>query len=500
MTASMQGTEPPIWLRLPAVAGIVTILAVLKLAVASHTGLSFDEGYYTLWSRRLAAGYFDHPPAVAFLIAAGRSLLGDGVPGVRILAILCGTGICAALWRVGVLLLDRRAAALAVLFYALSPASGLGFLMTPDPPSALFWVATIWAVAEVATSGRGRWWVPVGIFAGLGLCSKYTDAFIAPGILLFVLFTGSERRWLKRWEFWSAGFVAALIFAPVFWWNAQHDWASFLFQGQRTEGSIDPNASGNLTELLAGQSLFMGPLLVVLAVGGMVGFAFMARRPGWSGLGLPVWTTLPGIVYFLWHTLHARVEANWLIPLWPPLCLVAAWLLLALWRRKTWLGVGLFALQALFGVTLTGAIYAQALWQPWDFGGADRTNETRGWPELQRELSAAAAANGAHWIATAGSFALTGELSTYFAFANDPLPVRQVDEPMRWDFLPPLDGDALGWPALFVTTTPDAAARLFGQSRQVGAVTRLGGRDRLETYALFLVSDPTSAFNTALGK
>jgi hypothetical protein len=32
-----------------------------------------DEIYYWLWSRHLAAGYYDHPPAIAFVIRAGTA-------------------------------------------------------------------------------------------------------------------------------------------------------------------------------------------------------------------------------------------------------------------------------------------------------------------------------------------------------------------------------------------------------------------------------------------
>ena len=35
-----------------------------------------DETYYWEWSRHLAAGYFDHPPAIAWLVRAGTALVG----------------------------------------------------------------------------------------------------------------------------------------------------------------------------------------------------------------------------------------------------------------------------------------------------------------------------------------------------------------------------------------------------------------------------------------
>ncbi len=50
----------------------VTCLALLaaQLWLIAHIELTFDEAYYTLWSRSLAWGYLDHPPMVAAWIRA----------------------------------------------------------------------------------------------------------------------------------------------------------------------------------------------------------------------------------------------------------------------------------------------------------------------------------------------------------------------------------------------------------------------------------------------
>ena len=58
---------------------------VLRAVLAALLPLSADEAYYWLWSRHLAAGYFDHPPAIAWLIRAGTSLFGDTPLGVRLM-------------------------------------------------------------------------------------------------------------------------------------------------------------------------------------------------------------------------------------------------------------------------------------------------------------------------------------------------------------------------------------------------------------------------------
>jgi len=106
--------------------------------------------------------------------------------------------------------------------------------------------------------------------------------------------------------------------------------------------------------------------------------------------------------------------------------------------------------------------------------------------------------NGARWIATSHNYGLTGQIASAFLFAHDPLPVRQIDEPLRWLFLP-TDPTALGWPALFVRIEPHPEAPqppndLFGAAKLVGMIQRNGGRAPLETLSVFLVDQPTAKF------
>src|SRR5512138_2505808 len=56
----------------------------LRALAFAGTELYSDEAYYWLWSLRPAAGYFDHPPLVAWLIALSGAAV-PGETGVRIL-------------------------------------------------------------------------------------------------------------------------------------------------------------------------------------------------------------------------------------------------------------------------------------------------------------------------------------------------------------------------------------------------------------------------------
>src|SRR5260221_11094140 len=99
-----------------------------------------DETYYWDWSRHLAFGYYDHPPVIAWLIAAGNWLAGlfgaNASPlAIRLFPVISGGGgaLFASLgaYRVGGGGAARRAAGLSCLM----PVARCGrVLATPHAP------------------------------------------------------------------------------------------------------------------------------------------------------------------------------------------------------------------------------------------------------------------------------------------------------------------------------------------------------------------------------
>ena len=75
------------------------LLLVVRAVFAALLPLSADEAYYWLWSKHLAAGYFDHPPAIAWLIRAGTALFGDTPFGVRFAGVLLSLPATWFVWR-----------------------------------------------------------------------------------------------------------------------------------------------------------------------------------------------------------------------------------------------------------------------------------------------------------------------------------------------------------------------------------------------------------------
>src|SRR4051812_35011122 len=71
--------------------GIVITATLVRLMLAALLPLFPDETYYWDWSRHLAGGYFDHPPAISWLIAAGTAMLPSSAFAIRLFPVLAGS-------------------------------------------------------------------------------------------------------------------------------------------------------------------------------------------------------------------------------------------------------------------------------------------------------------------------------------------------------------------------------------------------------------------------
>lgn len=375
-----------LWLALAAV-------TALRLVVAWATPMAPDEAYYWVWSRALAAGYYDHPPMVALFIRAGTVLAGESNLGVRLLAPVTAALGSVLLVRTGRLLAPgTQAGPWAAGLLNATLIMGVGATtMTPDTPLLLFWTATLWALAELQVSGRGTWWLVAGLAAGLALDSKYTAVLMAPAILAWLLWSPRMRPWLRRPHPYLGGWLALLIFTPVLWWNDLHGWISFAKQGGRAADWSPGRALQFLGELLGGQIGLATPLIAVLAAAGL-GAAVRRARNHDAGWTLLACFTLIPLLVFVQHALGDRVQANWPAILFPSALLAAA-RLSGVWARLRPAALGL-------GVVLTAVVWVQAAVAPLALPMMRDPTLLRlgGWEQWAAQIDAEAARQGAAFI------------------------------------------------------------------------------------------------------
>jgi 4-amino-4-deoxy-L-arabinose transferase-like glycosyltransferase len=195
-----------------------------------------DEAYYWLWGQHLDWSYFDHPPLHAwvqggFAAAFGRS------PFVLRLPNLLTTGLLLWLyWVICQRLYGRQGAnafGLTVLLLLSSPLFFL-FLAMAWHDHWLIWFGTAsgYCLIRFLSSDRPSaysWLYAAGLLIGLaGLC-KYVALFLGLGYLVAIASHARWRSLFTNGHLYGAISLALLVMTPVFWWNSQHNWASFQF-------------------------------------------------------------------------------------------------------------------------------------------------------------------------------------------------------------------------------------------------------------------------------
>lgn len=293
---------------------LLGFVLLVRLVAAATMELMPEEAYYWTYWQHPAAGYFDHPPMVAWVIGLGTALLGDTELGVRLGTILLWLGSSGLLYLLGRAWFDEPAALGAVGLLALSPIYiGTGLFAFPDGPLIFFWLASLVAMTYALRTGKWLWWILAGLAFGAALLSKYTAVLLAGSLGLFLLVTPSQRRWLLRPHPWIALVLGLAVFSPVIYWNAEHQWASFLFQTHRT---IDQHSNPLVTvgDFWLMQLLILTPPLAIL-LAWAVGRALKTwREADQEAARFAVVFALPLFLVFVKASFQTEIHVNWTAP------------------------------------------------------------------------------------------------------------------------------------------------------------------------------------------
>jgi len=442
-------------------------LLVLRAIMAAQLPLTADEAYYWLWSQHLAAGYFDHPPMIAWLIRAGTFLFGDTPFGVRFMGVVLSLPASWFVWRAAAFILkdeDRASptrearvgevavaasaakagggdkAALAALFFNLTLMVSVEHLAaTPDMPSLITSAAFVYFLARIEAEGDGRLWLGAGIAAGLGLLSKFSALFLGAGALGWLVLDRNARKWLlSPWPYLGA-MLALLIFLPNLLWQSQHQWQTFAFQFART-------GAGHFTlrflgEFLAAQLGLATPLIFLLMAAGL----WRATKPVKNSeggarlmLAMLVWV---GLGYFIAHSLHDRVQGNWPCFLFPALSILAAD---GFGQTGAWRKVSVLAAPVALVFVLAVYLQAQYAVLPLKKDPLARL--------LGREFAPIGDVVAALVRTHLADAVLTTDYQTtaWLRFSHPDVKVVQVNEPQRYPQAPAADADLLKRPLIYL--------------------------------------------------
>ena len=297
-----------------------------------------DETYYWTWSTKLAWGYVDHPPMVAYVLWLVRWVSGEAPWGWRATAILLSGGGAWLIFCVGRMLFSQRVGRWAAVGLSVSPlySMGLGAMLLPES-LLVFWTAlALYLAAKLLTTKRLVLFYPLGVVFGLGLLSNPPALLIPAGLVLFGLISKQHRFWFGNKEPYLGILLGLALFAPVVLWNWQHDWAGVGFLSERT--AIRTH-TGNPGLQLAWQSLFFQalyhtPLVFLMLWAGTIGAIRKVLRGRDDPLLLLLCFSLPVIIVF-----HVMATFRATLGHWPSSAYLAVYLIapaILLHERFVW--------------------------------------------------------------------------------------------------------------------------------------------------------------------
>ncbi|HEY0757993.1 MAG TPA: glycosyltransferase family 39 protein [Acidisarcina sp.] len=299
---------------------LAAVFALLKLAIqvgatawTVHLGWGYfrDEFYYIMCGRLLAWGYVDQGPMVALQARLGLALFGKSIVGIRMFAALAGaakvflTGLLA--WSLG----GRRAAqALAMTAVLVAPCyMGLDSFLSMNAFEPVFWMGAMLAAILLARGESLRWWLFVGLCAGLGLENKPSMTFYLVALIVGMLLTPQRRLLFNRW-FAAASGLTVLLALPNLIWQVQNHWPTMEFL--HNDAVFGKNIHLSPPAFLLQQILALHPLNVLVWLPGLVWLLIHrdARTMRWIGICYLV---------FLGTMMALHGKDYYLVPIYPVL-------------------------------------------------------------------------------------------------------------------------------------------------------------------------------------
>ncbi|MCK6549524.1 glycosyltransferase family 39 protein [Myxococcota bacterium] len=280
---------------------LLGVLAGLTVLAAARLAPIQDETYYWTWARSPGWSYVDHPPAVAWILAAAQRALGLGLAGLRVptLAAIAATALFTALATArlassthapSTARVDRegschgasevvsavdplaparapvdraRAALLALLVLAGAPMFTIGYVpATPDPFQGAAAALSAWLVVAALDGSRRAAFV-AGLVLIASVLTKHSSGVLAIGVLAGALAVPEGRRVLRGPHVWAGVACGLAVISPWLAADLTSMTGSVHFQHDRVLTRGEARGLVAIPVLAGGLVVALGPAGVV---------------------------------------------------------------------------------------------------------------------------------------------------------------------------------------------------------------------------------------------
>ena len=212
---------------------------LFRLFLLPFMGLMPQDAYYHFYGENLSLSYFDHPGMIGYILRLFTSIFGKTVFVVKFADFFITSLTLLSFYKLGAIFLSKPKLNNAlVLLTTTIFISILSFNSTPDVPLILFWTLSLICLSKAIFENKKGYWLLAGVTMGLAFDSKYTALLLQIGLLTFLVFSNKYRKLLLSPWVWVSITISVLVTFPVWYWNYQNEFASFLFQSSDRTGSI----------------------------------------------------------------------------------------------------------------------------------------------------------------------------------------------------------------------------------------------------------------------
>lgn len=302
--------------------GALAVTLAFRFWLAWWLPVTSDEAYFISWGEAPAAGVYDHPPMVGWLLAALLQF-GHGQVWLRLPAILAPALVALAMRPLVRSLARGRADAAALgdwaaLAWLVAPVQVVNVLITTDTPLLVFSFLAIAAYALAVRRGSLVLCVAAGVAFGLAFLSKYFVVLLG---LAYLVYVAALRRDARGWLELAVVAAAALPFGLLnLAWNYEHCWANLMFNVYNRHGEAGFAWYRPLV-FVALLAYVAGPLILFDLARARAAVRAAARDPAVALLAASA-----GIPLALFFALSAfrSVGLHWVLAFMPPLFVAAA--------------------------------------------------------------------------------------------------------------------------------------------------------------------------------